>query len=62
MPGKQLRIPEIALNVANNTQAMLAYWDKNLVCRFANDAYFEWFGKKKEDMINRITLTELLGP
>jgi len=49
-------------NVADHITAMLAYWDKNLVCRFANSAYVEWFGKKKEEMVDKITLKELLGP
>jgi PAS domain S-box-containing protein len=41
---------------------MLAYWDKDLICRFANTAYMDWFGKRKEDMIGKITIKELLGP
>lgn len=48
--------------VADRITAMLAYWDKNLICRFANSAYVEWFGKKKEDMIDKISIKELLGP
>lgn len=49
-------------SVVNNVTAMLAYWDKNQVCRFANNAYREWFGKTKEEMIDKITMKELLGP
>ncbi|MBK6838000.1 MAG: hypothetical protein IPG90_06755 [Bacteroidetes bacterium] len=41
---------------------MLAYWDKNLLCRFANGAYLDWFGKSSDEMIDRIHLPELLGP
>jgi len=41
---------------------MLAYWDANQVCRFANQAYLEWFGKRPEDMIDKMTVKELLGP
>lgn len=52
----------LILSVADNIDAMLAYWDSELVCRFANKAYIEWFGKRKEEMINKITLQELLGP
>lgn len=48
--------------VADHVSAMLAYWDKDTVCRFANAAYLEWFGKRREDMIDKITLKELLGP
>ncbi|MGZ3899658.1 MAG: ATP-binding protein [Bacteroidia bacterium] len=50
------------LMVTDHISAMLAYWDKNLICRFANSAYVEWFGKKKEDMVDKITIKELLGP
>lgn len=48
--------------VADHVEAMLAYWDVNQVCRFANQAYRVWFGKTSEEMINKITLKELLGP
>lgn len=48
--------------VLGHIDSMLAYWDENEVCRFANDAYMEWFGKKPSEMINKITLKELLGP
>jgi len=52
----------LGLSVANHVSAMLAYWDKNLVCRFANAAYMAWFGKSREEMIDKITIQELLGP
>lgn len=52
----------LGVEVADHISAMLAYWDKDLVCRFANSAYVDWFGKKKEEMVNKITLKELLGP
>jgi PAS domain S-box-containing protein len=48
--------------VANHIEAMMAYWDANLLCRFANKAYGQWFGKTPEEMIDKITLSELLGP
>jgi len=57
-----LKILEFGQSVVDNTHAMLAYWDKDLVCRFANTSYLEWFGKTKMEMINKITLPELLGP
>ncbi|SKB43176.1 sensor histidine kinase [Dyadobacter psychrophilus] len=49
-------------SVVDRISAMIAYWDKNLVCRYANASYLEWFGKKSEDMIDKITLPQLLGP
>ncbi len=41
--------------------ALLAYWDRNLVCRFANAAYFEWYGLKHEQLVNKMTIRQLLG-
>lgn len=40
---------------------MVAYWDSNQRCVFANNAYWEWFGKKPSQMIDT-TLSALLGP
>lgn len=48
--------------VANTISAMLAYWDKDQICRFANHAYLDWFGVRSEDMIDKMTLKKLLGP
>ncbi len=53
---------ENAFKVVEHTDAMLAYWDKDLVCRFANSAYIKWFGLSPEDMIDKVTLPILLGP
>jgi PAS domain-containing protein len=39
---------------------LVAYWDKDLRCRFANQAHVAWFGRQPEDVIG-ITLHELLG-
>lgn len=52
---------QLLFSISNNIDAMLAYWDKDQICRFANNAYIDWFGKSNEEMINRITLKELLG-
>jgi PAS domain S-box-containing protein len=40
---------------------LVAFWDHKLVCRMANDAYFDWFGKSAEDM-KGIHLRDLLQP
>lgn len=39
---------------------LVAYWDVELRCRFANKNYLEWFGKSLQDMIG-IRLQDLLG-
>jgi PAS domain S-box-containing protein len=53
--------PSIALRVANQIPAMVAYWDADQRCVFSNDAYREWFGRSPEQM-KGMTLKELLGP
>ena len=50
-----------AFLVANHISAMLSYWDKDGYCRFANDAYMEWFGKSNADMVN-VHVKDFLGP
>jgi PAS domain S-box-containing protein len=52
----------LAQAVADHISAMIAYWDKDLVCRFANAPYLNWFGKTSSEMIDKITISELLGP
>ncbi len=48
--------------IADNSPAMVSYWDAGLVCRFANAAYLHWFGKLWEDVVGKMTLPEFLGP
>ena len=44
--------------VTNHISAMLAYLDKDLICRFANASYLEWFGIRREDIINKMTINK----
>ncbi|MGZ3253230.1 MAG: diguanylate cyclase domain-containing protein [Burkholderiaceae bacterium] len=46
--------------VTDNLPGLLAYWDADLRCQFANKRYIEWFNKKPEDMIG-MRLQDLLG-
>ncbi len=46
--------------MADNQPDMLAYWDRELRCRFANRAYREWFGRSEAEMAGR-PMRELLG-
>jgi len=46
--------------MVDSVPALLAYWDVNLRCRFANRAYETWFGADPQGLIGR-TLQELLG-
>ena len=52
---------DYATLVANRVPSMLAYWDRDEVCRFANHAYLVWFGADPAKMLGR-PLRELLGP
>ena len=52
---------DLALAALDQVDAMVAYWDENQICQFANEAYFTWFGKTLDQMAG-ITLRELLGP
>lgn len=53
---------ELGFDVADNTSALLAYCDKNLICRYANKAYLNWFGIKPEDMIDKMHMRDIVGP
>ncbi len=46
--------------ITNAMPAMVAYWDKDLRCRFANQSYLDWFGKTHKEIIGN-TMLELLG-
>ena len=51
-----------AFKFTEHTDAMIAFWDKDLVCRFANPAYLKWFGMTPEELVDKVTLPHLLGP
>jgi PAS domain S-box-containing protein len=55
------REPLFLRALVDNLPAMLAYWDADQRCRFANRAYEKWFGVKPEAMIGR-DMKEFLGP
>jgi diguanylate cyclase (GGDEF)-like protein/PAS domain S-box-containing protein len=51
----------LLLELVDHLDAMVAYWDAEETCRFANQAYFEWFGRSRETLLG-VKLKELLGP
>jgi len=54
-------VGKLLLDLVDHLDAMVAYWDVNQMCQFANVAYRDWFGKTRQEMIG-ITLEGLLGP
>ncbi len=46
--------------VTDHLPGMVAYWDRDQVCRFANGAYKQWFGRDPAQMLG-ITARELMG-
>lgn len=47
--------------LVDQVPALLAYWDSDLRCRFANQAYQNWFGIEPATLIGR-SIQDLLGP
>lgn len=46
--------------IFNAIPSMVGYWDKDLRCRDANNAYYEWFGKRSEEIIG-LCFKDLVG-
>ena len=46
--------------LAENMPGMLGYWDSDLLCRFANNAYLEWFNQSPESLVG-VHIHTLLG-
>jgi len=46
--------------VTDSIPGLVAYWGKDLRCRFANKAYKEWFGRGPDELIG-MSLRDLLG-
>jgi PAS domain-containing protein len=47
--------------LVDHVPSMLAYWDRDLKCRFANAAYKTWFGVEPKALIGA-SMEALLGP
>lgn len=47
---------------AENPDTVFAYWDKNLICRFASKNFVDWFGFSPRDMVNIMHIRQVLGP
>ncbi len=51
----------LAYSATEQTDSMVSYWDKDLVCRFANAELSKNSGRTKKEIIDKIKLDELLG-
>jgi len=60
-PPESKRLCEIVLSLVDHLDAMVAYWDINQTCVFANEAYRAWFGKSGKEVAG-LTMQQLLGP
>lgn len=59
--AKLQKYSHLAEVITNNLPSMIAYWDKNQVCQFANRVYLDWFGVSSEKLIGK-TMLDLMGP
>ena len=46
--------------VTDALPSMIGYWDTDVRCRFANKPYFEWFGKKPDELLG-LHMAEAFG-
>ncbi|KAB0584339.1 PAS domain-containing protein [Ideonella dechloratans] len=46
--------------LSDSVPSMIAYWDQDQCCRFANQAYLDWMGRPAEAVIGH-TMREVLG-
>ncbi len=60
-PGAESRTDDLLRTLVDNLPSMVAYWDSEQRCRFANRAYIRWFGVTPASLIGK-HLSELLGP
>ena len=57
----ELVMSSLLNELVNHLGAMLAFWDANQVCVYANKAYYDWFGKPQNEVIG-LSLKAFLGP
>lgn len=58
--AKLQKYSRLAQVVTDNLPSMIAYWDKNQLCQFANKSYLDWFGIMPEKLIGK-SMLDLLG-
>lgn len=58
--GESSSLEQQLSTILNNLPSMIGYWDKNLINRFANQAYLPWIGKTPQKIIGK-HIREVLG-
>lgn len=48
-------------SITNNIPGLVGYWNAELRCEFANQAYQEWFGRAPSEIVG-MSMPDLLGP
>jgi AraC-like DNA-binding protein len=52
---------KLAVSATGHINSMIAYWDRQLICRFANSAFLIWFGVRSDDVINKKDMQQVFG-
>jgi PAS domain S-box-containing protein len=56
----RVRTESLVRTVTDHVPGLVSYWDRDLVCRYANAAYGVWFGRPSAE-IQGLTLKQVLG-
>jgi len=58
--AKLIQAESFTRGIADNLPVRVAYWDRDLSCRFANRVYCEWLGKSLDQVLGK-TKAEIFG-
>jgi len=48
-----MRAEQFGRTIAENMPGRVIYWDRDLRCRYANQHFFDWLGKRHDDVIGQ---------
>jgi two-component system sensor histidine kinase/response regulator len=55
-----VRAEQFARTIAENMPGRVIYWDRDLRCRYANQRFFDWLGKGRDEVIDN-SFEQVLG-
>jgi signal transduction histidine kinase len=61
MPYESKSYDLLGIKAADQIEIMLSYWDAKGICRYANNAFLKRFEVEREDLVNVMSVNELLG-